>query len=49
MSNADIKVIDPFGVSLDPQMPSLAFALDPIEAQQSLAVSNGCLLTEPFD
>ena len=33
MSNADIKVIDPFGVSLDPQMPSLAFALDPIEAQ----------------
>ena len=31
-----ISVTDPFGVVGDPEMPSLAAALDPIEAQRQL-------------
>jgi hypothetical protein len=33
---ANVPAVDPFGVAGDPEMPSLAAALDPIEAQRQL-------------
>jgi hypothetical protein len=33
---ASVSAVDPFGVAGDPEMPSLAAALDPIEAQRQL-------------
>ena len=33
---ANVPAVDPFGVAGDPEMPSLAAALDPIEAQRRL-------------
>ena len=41
-----IPVTDPFGVANDPEMPSLAAALDPIEAQRRLGHRLGRLTGE---
>jgi len=41
MRNSSIKVSDPFGVASDQQMPTLALALDPVEAQTEFSRLKG--------